>query len=176
MPTSVTLASLWDFSLALYAQPGVAEACLRLQDEQGINVNLLLWCVWLECKGLALDTTRLQDAEQRIRGWDHHYVVPLRHLRRRLKAEFGTGDTAIDALRKQIQQAELAAEQQVQWQLQALTQQWMEQTQAGGAAHTVVEPGAMDGKNLRRYLDNAGVNRGAIDSLLQCLTGALRNI
>ena len=32
------LDSLWDFSLALYAQPEVADTCLRLQDEQGINV------------------------------------------------------------------------------------------------------------------------------------------
>ncbi len=176
MPNSATLDSLWDFSLALYAQPGVADACLRLQDEAGINVNLLLWCVWLECKGIALDSAGLQDAERRIRGWDYHYVVPLRHLRRRLKAEFGSEDESILQLRKQIQQAELAAEQQVQKQLQALTRQWMEQDLAIEPVPTVAQAGSIDGKNLRRYLDGAGVNRGAVDSLLQCLMGALRSI
>ena len=31
---------------ALYAQPGVADACLKLQDEFGLDVNLVLFCIW----------------------------------------------------------------------------------------------------------------------------------
>jgi len=37
----------WDFSLAVYRRPGVAAACLRLQDEAGVDVNLLLYFCWL---------------------------------------------------------------------------------------------------------------------------------
>ena len=36
----------WDFSLEIYAKPGVAQACLALQDECGADVNLLLFCCW----------------------------------------------------------------------------------------------------------------------------------
>lgn len=174
MPSPVQLDSLWDFSLALYAQPGVAESCLRLQDEQSINVNLLLWCVWLECNGLHLDHGRLHEAQRRIRGWDQHYVIPLRHLRKRMKAEFGTDNAAIEAVRGHIKQAELAAERELQMQLQRLTQRWLQQ--ANGLAPVVASDKKFEGKNLRRYLDDAGVNRGAIDSLVQCLTGVLRSI
>jgi uncharacterized protein (TIGR02444 family) len=173
MPSPNQLDSLWDFSLALYGQPGVADTCLRLQDEQGINVNLLLWCVWLECKGLALDDAHLHEAQRRIRGWDQHYVVPLRHLRRRMKAEFGTQDAAVETVCQHIQQAELAAERELQMRLQRVTQQWLEQDNATTSAAMA---GGCRGENLRRYLDQAGVNRGAIDTLVQCFTGVLRNI
>lgn len=174
MPTPAQLNSLWDFSLALYAQPDVADTCLRLQDEQGINVNLLLWCVWLECKGLALDDAHLHEAQRRTRGWDHHYVVPLRHLRKRMKAEFGIQNEVIEGVRKHIKQAELAAEQQLQMQLQDLTQQWLQQP--NGLKPMAIGNTQFEGRNLRRYLDDAGVKRGAIDSLVQCLTGVLRSI
>lgn len=176
MSTSFQPNSLWDFSLALYAQPGVADACLHLQDEQGINVNVLLWCVWQECLGLPLDTAHLHEAQRRIRGWDQHYVVPLRHLRRRMKAEFGTGDEAIEAVRASIKQAELAAEKELQRRLQQMTFEWTQQSDEAGFATEALAIQRFEGRNLRRYLDDAGVNRGAIDSLFQCLTGVLRNI
>lgn len=176
MPSHLKLDSLWDFSLTLYDQPGVADACLLLQDEQGVNVNLVLWCAWLEQLGLEPDIILFQEAQRHIRDWDEHYVVPLRLLRRRLKAEFGTEDASINVLRQRIQQAELAAEQQVQMALQTLTRQWIGQAQAGETAPNEERHELIEGQNLRRYLENAGVNRGAIDSLLQCLTGALRNI
>jgi uncharacterized protein (TIGR02444 family) len=175
MSSSFQPDSLWDFSLALYAQPGVADACLRLQDEQCINVNLLLWCVWLECIGLQLDDAHLHEAQRRIRGWDQHYVVPLRHLRQRMKAEFGTDDEAIEVVRSLIKQAELAAEKELQMRLQRMTHQWLAQRDRLALAKSTGDK-RFEGENLRRYLDDAGVNRGAIDSLRQCLTGVLRNI
>jgi uncharacterized protein (TIGR02444 family) len=33
----------WRFSLDLYGRPGVAPACLALQDEAGADVNLVLY-------------------------------------------------------------------------------------------------------------------------------------
>ena len=36
----------WQFSLAFYRQPGVADACIRLQEEAGVDVNLLLFLLW----------------------------------------------------------------------------------------------------------------------------------
>lgn len=38
--------SLWDWATALYEKPGVASLCLRLQDEHGLDVDLVLACLW----------------------------------------------------------------------------------------------------------------------------------
>ena len=38
---------LWDFSLEVYGRPKVAETCLRLQDEFGVDVPVLLFAAWL---------------------------------------------------------------------------------------------------------------------------------
>ena len=35
-------AESWAFALKIYAQPGIAEACLRLQAEAGVDVMMLL--------------------------------------------------------------------------------------------------------------------------------------
>ena len=35
-------ASFWDFSVGTYRRPGVADACLSLQDRYGLDVNVLL--------------------------------------------------------------------------------------------------------------------------------------
>ena len=160
-----TFLSLWDFSLLHYALPGVAEACLQLQDGHGANVNLLLWCVWLEQRGLVLDEVRLRNAQQRIHSWDEHYVIPLRHLRRRMKAEFGVADAAIEQLRTQIKQAELLAEKQLQLLLEAEVQVW------SNDAITSERP-LVAGDNLRLYLGALDVDETTVVRLLELLGGA----
>ena len=45
----------WQFSGAVYAHPGVAEACLDLQDRHGLDVNLLLFCAWAGVQGRVFD-------------------------------------------------------------------------------------------------------------------------
>ena len=37
----------WRFSLGFYRQPGVADACIALQDGCGVDVNILLFFLWL---------------------------------------------------------------------------------------------------------------------------------
>src|SRR3974377_2548240 len=39
--------SLWNFSLAAYANKAVQDECLALQDEFGLDVNLILSCSYL---------------------------------------------------------------------------------------------------------------------------------
>ena len=36
-------AECWAFALAIYAEPGVAEACLTLQNEAGVDVMLHIY-------------------------------------------------------------------------------------------------------------------------------------
>lgn len=100
---------LWSFSLRHYAQPGVKEACLALQDEHGLDVNVALACLWHERRGAAALSpediadllARLATAQARV--WN------LRPLRRDAKAA-----PHGDALYKALKRAELLAENLLQ--------------------------------------------------------------
>jgi len=50
-PTLFDLHPLWTFCVQHYGRPGVATACLRLQDEHGLDVNMVLACLWWERSG-----------------------------------------------------------------------------------------------------------------------------
>ncbi len=43
------------YAAALYGRPGVAEACLELQERVGADVNLVLLACWLAARGVRLD-------------------------------------------------------------------------------------------------------------------------
>lgn len=98
---------IWDWALDAYGRPGVAEACLALQDAHGQNTPLLLWAVWAE----AQDADLLARAAEAARGWDAVAVSPLRAIRRALRAaQPPVDDRAREALREDVKAAELHAE------------------------------------------------------------------
>jgi uncharacterized protein (TIGR02444 family) len=102
----------WRFSLRLYRLPGVAEACIKLQEESGCDVNLLLFLLWHAAQGRRLATEEIERLEQDIAPWRDRTVVPLRAVRRALKSpppglvEAG----AAEAFRTRIKAVELEAE------------------------------------------------------------------
>ena len=99
--------ALWEWTLEAYAQPGVPEACLVLQDEFGQNTSLLLWAVWAE----ADDPDLLARAADVAHRWEALALTPLRAVRRALKPQFpGIGDHPREALREDVKSAELRAE------------------------------------------------------------------
>ena len=55
--------SFWDFSLAFYAMPGVADACLQLQDGCGADVNVLLFLLYRARDGYMLSAAEVPAAE-----------------------------------------------------------------------------------------------------------------
>src|SRR5215212_2522385 len=79
----------WHFSLALYRAPGVADNCLRLQDEVGVDVNLLFFLLWNASLKRQLSAADVQAVDSRVAGWRRTAVVPLREIRRALKAAVG---------------------------------------------------------------------------------------
>lgn len=97
----------WDFSLALHARPGVADACLALQDRRDLDVNLLLFCCWQANRGIALSDDDVSAVVAATRDWQSRVVVPLRGLRRHL-GTLGRADA--DPLRQGIKENELEAE------------------------------------------------------------------
>ena len=135
----------WDYSLRLYGQPGVAEACLTLQDRAGADVNLLLFCCYAGSRGQILDEGRL-DRLQKIAGdWNERVVVPLRAARRWLKTR-AEQDQAAGRLRDEIKALELQAERQEQDRIHAE----MPLPELDTAENAVAE-------NLQRYLKRLGV-------------------
>lgn len=105
-------AAFWRFSLAIYARPGVAPACLVLQDQHGCDVNLALYCCWLGASGRGrLDGERLRAADQAVAGWRQAVVENFRAARRAIKAAAVPDSDGIYAKAKAI---ELEAERLLQ--------------------------------------------------------------
>jgi len=100
---------LWEFSLALYARPGVAAACIEAQDHCAADVNLLLYAAWLARQGLALEERQWRALAAHVADWRQRVVQPLRALRRDWRAL-----PAAAALREHVKALELAAEQEQQ--------------------------------------------------------------
>ncbi|MGQ9426917.1 TIGR02444 family protein [Gilvimarinus sp. F26214L] len=101
--------SLWEFALALYSSPGVEETALKLQDEYGADVVILLWACWLESRGQKLESATLHNAARATADWTALAVLPLRELRRSLKPAAG-GKDLVGEVRARIKEAELLAE------------------------------------------------------------------
>lgn len=118
----------WRYSLRVYAQPGVAELALKWQNQYGANVNILLWCSWLEAQDIALTESLLSSALAGIKDWDEGLVKALRSIRHSLGSHSfnlgslsGAGSSAAvvneaaeESLKRLLLAAELDAEQSLQ--------------------------------------------------------------
>lgn len=74
----------WRYSLRLYAQPGIADLCLELQDRVGVDVNMLLFCYWLDVQQTPLDQAFLENAQYSVESWQNNVVKPLRGVRKHI--------------------------------------------------------------------------------------------
>lgn len=101
----------WRFSLQFYRLPKVADACIALQEEAGVDVNLLLFLLWHARQRRSLSAAEVAALEARIAPWRDRTVIPLRSVRRALKSPpaLVDGPTA-EAFRNRIKAAELEAE------------------------------------------------------------------
>lgn len=160
--------SLWDFSLAVYSRPGVAEACLALQDRHGLDVNLMLLCCWAGSHGRRLDASDVARLMGAVGEWQRAVIGPLRGVRRRLKRSEGVDSERLGALRQAVKDCELDAERIEQIMLRdALAPPPEKALPATGQA-------ACAAANLTGYLEVAGVSTDAADraSLEAILCGA----
>ena len=97
---------LWDWVLEAYTRPNVPETCLRLQDEFGLNTSFLLWAWWAKPA-----PHQLVQAVEVTKSWDSMALMPLRAVRRALKAPHPpVADSAREALREEVKAGELHAE------------------------------------------------------------------
>ena len=156
--------AFWRFSLRFYGLPEVAPACLALQDEANVDVNLLLFLLFLAENGRAVlrdDVARLDAA---IAPWRSDVVEPLRALRRRLKT--GIGDvppSSSEGLRNMVKKIELEAERLEQRRLETHASQLGKPAGREAAART----------NLAAYADYlGGLPEGPKNTVLSAFSAA----
>ena len=146
----------WDFSLAVYRMPGVAEACLRLQDEAGVDVNLLLYFCWVATvRDTALDDPEIRKAVEATDAWRDRVVRPLREIRRSMKGGIpGMAPELAESLRSDVKRIELQSER-LQQDLLFHMAGPATQHVGGSAARRCAD------ENITRYLKLMGVSLAA---------------
>jgi len=120
---------LWNFALALYARPGVEQACLRAQDA-GANVCLLLCAAWLDARGEPWSEARQARLQSLAQAHEQAVVAPLRALRRDWREAAAT-DPRLHRLREELKQLELHAERVLCERLQDCCVSWPPDEGAG---------------------------------------------
>ena len=134
---AVTTGEFWQFSLTFYQNNLVSQRLLAAQEEHNLNINMALFCLYLEQKNLGLSHSQLEALKRQLQPFNQEVTNKLRSLR----FEFRHREQEIDGyatLKKHLLQAELILEQQEQAILIATCQSF---------AHFEGE----DSFNLRRY-------------------------
>ncbi|MCE9648772.1 MAG: TIGR02444 family protein [Parvibaculum sp.] len=155
--------AFWDFSTALYARSGVEAALLALQDVDGLEINLVLFCLFAGGRGQSLDGASVAAMQGVGYIWGREVVRPLRAARRQLKPLSENGTAA--ALREEVKKVELAAEKAMQAALAELL------TPAGEGGRLVAEA------NLAALIMAEGLamtpaNAGALGTVLDAAFGS----
>jgi uncharacterized protein (TIGR02444 family) len=106
---ALTSEALWPYALEVYGRPGVEMLLLRLQDEHGQCVPLLLWSLWMAAGGRPIDAAKAGACAELARAWQDAAVAPLRQLRRGLKTQATTQQVQA-RIRNGVKALELEAE------------------------------------------------------------------
>ena len=107
----VSKSPFWRFSVKFYAVPGVAQACIDLQDQARVDVNILFFLLWSATQKRALSAADVAEVERNIGGWREMTVVPIRSVRRALKLPPPVmAPEAAEGFRTRIKAVELEAE------------------------------------------------------------------
>lgn len=152
----------WDFSLRVYSREGVGGACLHLQEHHGIDINVMLYCLWLgETQRGVLATEECAAMTAAVGNWHQEVVKRLREVRRILKSTFpDVPHDLSEALRGEVQAAELDSEHLEQLMLAAS----VERPAASGAL-TVEDRAADATANLDLYLQSLGIRFEPADTV-----------
>ena len=127
--------AFWQFSIRVFAAPGVAAECIALQEALGLDVNVLLFCAWLGVsRRVALTAAELEAVTALVRPWHEQVVRPLRQVRLQLKTLLAHH---AEALRTRVKAVELEAEQTEQAMVFAYAEQEWPQACTGSPREIV---------------------------------------
>lgn len=114
LPSHIDLdGDVWRFACEFYGVASVSDACLRLQDKWGMDIVCLILVLYSHAiRERPLSAAEVTSLKASMKFWRQETVLPLRALRRRLKAPpAGFPAQETEALRGMIKKAELRAEQ-----------------------------------------------------------------
>lgn len=125
------------YAAALYARPGVAAACLTLQDELGADVNLLLSACWLAARGRRLEPHEAEVLRALAAAWREPVLAPLRAARRAMKPLLAGLEGSPEAARAATLRRELAA---LELELEQLVERLLEAAARGCGRAAAADP------------------------------------
>ena len=103
---------------------------MNLQDSFGLNINLILWCLWSGDNFSEPDEIVIRKAKDLSDQWSSCVVEPMRAARRALKSKAGS-DAA--SLYDEIKAIELKGEKVEQEMLERLSLEALAPAKGGGA-------------------------------------------
>lgn len=125
----------WDFSLDVYMSDGVGAACLQLQDAHELDVNILLFCMWLGASGRgALTAADMKTVTGAVDTWHHDVVRSLRAVRTLMKGGMAPAPADLtESLRQRIQKTEIDCEHTEQLMLAGAIETSVNEARTGNA-------------------------------------------
>ena len=101
----------WTFSLGYYRGAGVSEACLELEDNCEVDVNVVLFLLWQATQKRQFAEVQVKALAEKLGPWQIDVIGPIRELRRMLKGNALLPDKgAAELFRTKIKAIELEAE------------------------------------------------------------------
>ncbi|HEX4408135.1 MAG TPA: TIGR02444 family protein [Xanthobacteraceae bacterium] len=167
--TETSETPFWRFSLKFYREHNVSEACIALQDEFGVDVNLLLFLLWLASDDRQLSADEVQMLDDNVRDWRNLTIVPIRDTRRKLKGvETLVAPAKQEAFRNKVKAIELDAER--------LQQEALYEFTKSGPLGTPTSAVKAAQANIAAYQDALGVGfpKSATDILLGAFAKAIQ--
>lgn len=161
----------WNFSIHFYQQPGVADCCLALQENQQMDINLVLFGFWLGLnKQQILDHAQWQELIEVSAPWQE-IIKPLRRSRKLVKqSNLAWPVNFTDETHDSISNIELNAEHMQQL---AIEQAWQSFSESVSDENTA----AIIRRNITAYMANHDdeLSLQSIDAELSCLLNAADN-
>lgn len=151
----------WNYSLRFYARPRVGDVCVGLQDRASVDVNVLLYLLWLSTAGKTVSSEEMRMVDARVKAWREQVVIPLRAIRRNLPKE---ATASKKSFRDGIKKLELQSERIEQDDLYAIFPDLVSGGPDNGSARA----------NLARYAEY--LNFRFEDEELEALLGAYADV
>ena len=161
----------WQFSLQFYSRAEIPSVCITLQDDYGIDINLLFFILFLAKNQRLLTTEDIRRIDSSICSWRQKVVQPLRAIRRELKSGVTPVDKeSAEVLRSAIKRDELQAER--------LQQEALERGFPLENTGSAAEPLTAAKANIDAYASILGTSlpQNAVNSLLNALAAEFPNI
>ncbi len=164
--------SLWNFSIAVYSERGVQNECLHLQEQFGLDVNMILFCAFAGAvHGICLTEDDIVRAQKEVARWQEDVVKPVRATRRNLKRiELGSDGPFVEQAAKlndRVKAAEIESEHIEQGMLEALLA-----TRVGGRARYGVHEALVANLQTLLNVNRIGREGCVFETLMKSLTVA----